>query len=78
MMHNMYDLQCLNVGITPGCYNRRYQDLHATAGNTVHVLSPPVPVGTTLADRLRSVPRRVVEVVTYCIRLGATLAMATA
>ena len=22
MMHDMYDLQCLNVGITPGCYTR--------------------------------------------------------
>ena len=21
MMHDMHDLQCLNVGITPGCYN---------------------------------------------------------
>ena len=21
MMHNMHDLQCLNVGITPGCYS---------------------------------------------------------
>ena len=20
MMHDMYDLQCLNAGITPGCY----------------------------------------------------------
>ena len=20
MMHNMHDLQCLNAGITPGCY----------------------------------------------------------
>jgi len=20
MMHDMHDLQCLNVGITPGCY----------------------------------------------------------
>ena len=23
MMHDMYDLQCLNAGITPGCYRRR-------------------------------------------------------
>ena len=22
-MHDMYDLQCLNAGITPGCYRRR-------------------------------------------------------
>jgi len=22
MMHDMHDLQCLNAGITPGCYNR--------------------------------------------------------
>ena len=22
MMHNMHDLQCLNAGITPGCYTR--------------------------------------------------------
>ena len=21
MMHNMHDLQCLNAGITPGCYS---------------------------------------------------------
>ena len=23
MMHDMRDLQCLNAGITPGCYKRR-------------------------------------------------------
>jgi hypothetical protein len=52
--------------------NRRYQDLHVAVGNAVHVLSPPVPTGTTLADRLHTVPSRVVEVAMYCIRLGAT------
>ena len=56
--------------------NRCYQDLHATAGNTIRVLSPPASTGMTLADRLRTVPPRVVEVATYCILLGAALAMA--
>ena len=51
--------------------NRRYQDLHAAAGNAVRVLSPPAPAGMTLADRLYTVPPRVVEVATYCIHLGA-------
>ena len=58
--------------------NRRYQDLHAAAGNVVRVLSPPAPAGMTLADRRRTMPPRVMEVVTYYIRLGATLAMAIA
>ena len=58
--------------------NRRYQDLHAAAGNAVRVLSPPVPMGTTLADRLHTVPPWVMEVATYCIRLVAASTMATA
>jgi hypothetical protein len=48
------------------------------AGNVVRVLSPPTPTGTTLADHLRTVPPRVLEVATYCILLGAALAMAAA
>ena len=56
--------------------NRRYQDLHAAAGNAIGVLSPPTPAGMTLADHLRTVPPQVVEVATYCIRLRAALAMA--
>jgi hypothetical protein len=35
-------------------------------------------VGTTVEDRLCTVPPRIMEVASYCIRLGATLAMATA
>jgi hypothetical protein len=58
--------------------NRRYQDLHAAAGNAVYELSPPVPTGTTLADSLHTVPPRVVEVAMHCIRLGATSAIAAA
>ena len=58
--------------------NRRYQDLHTTIGNAVRVLSPPAPIGTTLADLLRTVPPRVMEVAMYCICLGAASAMATA
>jgi hypothetical protein len=56
--------------------NRHYQDLHVVAGNVVRVLSPPAPMGTTLADRLCTVPPWVMELATYYIRLGATLAMA--
>jgi len=56
--------------------NNRYQDLHAAAGNAIRVLSPPAPAGTTLADRLRTVPPWVMEVATYCIRLGSASAMA--
>jgi hypothetical protein len=58
--------------------NRRYQDHHAAAGNAVRVLLPPTPAGMTLADRLRTVPLRVMEVAAYCIHLGATSAMAAA
>ena len=58
--------------------NRRYQDLHTVTGNTVRVLSPPAPMGMTLADRLHIVSPRVMEVASYCIRLGAALAMAAA
>ena len=58
--------------------NRRYQDLHAVAGNAVRVFSPPAPMGTTLADHLCTVPLWVMEVTTYCIRLGAASAMAAA
>ena len=58
--------------------NRHYQDLHATAGNAINVLSPPAPMGMTLVDRLRTMPPRVMEVATYCIGLGVALAMATA
>ena len=58
--------------------NRRYQDLQAAARNAIRVLSPPVAVGTTLVDRLRTVPPWVMEVATYNIRLGAASAMATA
>ena len=35
-------------------------------------------MGMTLVDRLRTMPPWVMEVATYCIRLGATSAMATA
>ena len=58
--------------------NRCYQDLHAAAGNAVCVLSPPTPVGMTLADHLHTVSPWVVEVATYCISLGAASAMAVA
>jgi hypothetical protein len=58
--------------------NRRYQDLHMVAGNAVRVLSPPAPAGMTLANRLRTMPPWVMEVAMYCIRLGATSAMAVA
>ena len=58
--------------------NRHYQDLHTVAGNAIRVLSPPAPMGTSLADHLHTMPPWVVEVATYCIRLGAALAMATA
>ena len=30
MMHDMHDLQCLNVGITPGCYIGFLQHIIAT------------------------------------------------
>jgi hypothetical protein len=56
--------------------NRRYQDLHTAAGNAIRVLLPPAPTGRTLADRLHTVPLQVMEVATYCIHLGAALAMA--
>jgi len=56
--------------------NRHYQDLHLTAGNTVCVLLPPAPAGMTLVDRLCTVPPWVMEVATYCIRLGSASAMA--
>jgi hypothetical protein len=58
--------------------NWRYQDLHAVAGNVVRVLLPPASVGVTLADRLCTVLPWVMEVATYCIRLGAASAMAAA
>ena len=58
--------------------NRHYQDLHATAGNTVCVLSPPAPTGLTLVDHLRIVLPWVMEVDTYYIHLGTALAMAAA
>ena len=58
--------------------NRCYQDLHAAAGNAVHVLSPPTPMGMTLVVRLLTVLPWVMEVATYCIRLRAASAMATA
>ena len=48
------------------------------ARNAVRLLLPPVPVGTTLADRLCIVPPLVMEMATYCIHLGATSAMAAA
>jgi hypothetical protein len=56
--------------------NTCYQDLHAAAGNAVHVLLPPAPMGMTLVDHLRTMPPRVEEVATNCIRLGAASAMA--
>ena len=34
MMHDMRDLQCLNVGITPGCY--KYCELKAEYIALVH------------------------------------------
>ena len=58
--------------------NRHYQDLHAAAGKAVRVLLPPALAGMTLVDRLRTVPLRVMEVATYCIRLRAASAMAAA
>ena len=58
--------------------NRRYQDLHAAASNAVRVLLPPTHARTTLVDHLRTMPPWVMEVATYCILLGATLAMAAA
>ena len=58
--------------------NRRYQDLHTAAGNAVRMLSPHAPMGMTLADHLCTVLPCIVEVDTYCICLGAPLAMATA
>jgi hypothetical protein len=51
--------------------NKSYQDLHTVVGNIVCVLSPPAPVGMTLADRLCTVPPWVMEVAMYCIHLGA-------
>ena len=42
------------------------------------MLFPPAPTGRTLADHLRTMPPRVMEVATYCIGLGVALAMATA
>jgi hypothetical protein len=39
------------------------------------MLSLPALVGMTLADYLRTVPPQVIEVATYCIHLGAALAM---
>ena len=32
MMHNMHDLQCLNAGITPGCYRARVPTTDAGVG----------------------------------------------
>ena len=58
--------------------NRRYQDLHAAACNTVCMLSPLAPAGMTLADCLSTVSPQVVEVAMYCIHLEAASAMATA
>jgi hypothetical protein len=45
---------------------------------TPSVLLPPTPVGMTLADRLRTMPPRVMEVATYYICLWAVSAMAAA
>jgi hypothetical protein len=56
--------------------NRRYQDLHTTAGNAVRMLLPPAPTGMTMVDCLHTVPSWVMEVAMYFIRLGATSAMA--
>jgi len=42
------------------------------------VLSTPAPMGMTLADYLCTMPPWVMEVDTYCIRLGASSAMAAA
>ena len=47
MMHAMHDLQCLNVGITPGCYSRLYQ-LHDLLLGLLVILSHDV----TVADGL--------------------------
>jgi hypothetical protein len=58
--------------------NRRYQYLRTATGSAVRVLSPPTPVGTSLADCLYIVSPWVMEVATYYIHLGATVAMATA
>jgi hypothetical protein len=58
--------------------NMRYQDLHVAAGNVVRVLSLPAPMGMSLTDNLYTVPPRVMEVATHCIRLGAASAMAAA
>ena len=38
MMHNMHDLQCLNAGITPGCYRDiepKYDE------DDIQVIDPP-------------------------------------
>ena len=40
--------------------------------------SPPAPAGMTLADRLCTMPPRVVEVATYCIHLRTASTMAVA
>ena len=58
--------------------NRCHKDLHAAAGNAIHVLSPHAPRGTTLADHLRTMPPWIIEVATHYTRLGATSAMAVA
>ena len=58
--------------------NRRYQDLHAAAGNTVCMISPTVLAGMTLVDHLCTMPPWVMEVATYYIHLGAASSMAAA
>jgi len=58
--------------------NRCYQDLHVAADNAIRMLSPLALVRMTLANCLYTVPLRVMEVATYCIRLRAASAMAAA
>ena len=48
------------------------------ADNAIRMLSPLALVRMTLANCLYTVPLRVMEVATYCIRLRAASAMATA
>ena len=38
-MHDMRDLQCLNVGITPGCYSHRHGEVvHQIGGGSATAL----------------------------------------
>ena len=71
MMHDMRDLQCLNVGITPGCYRRevaaaarRWRPLravHRRRWGSAAPLSPILHVGS-------STPPPAGELVLLCSR----------